>query len=136
MSAVEWHEDGERELLNSRGLRQKLDAVAFTITAHAVPHSGVDTGRLINSMGHTVKTDNGQLVAYLGSGLQDGTQPVFYWSYHWAGRAAPNQESLPKSTDSLPKREHPTRPGPTRPYSKALRELGINAHINPGGFES
>jgi hypothetical protein len=133
---TEWHADGLRALLTSGGMRQTLDGLCFTITAHAVPHSGVDTGRLINSMGHKIVELDGELVAKLGSGATDGVQPVAYWAQHWAGRDAPNQASLPATDESGPRRPHTTRPAPTKPYTKALSELGINAHVEPGGFES
>ena len=132
---VTWHEEGERDLARSRDLRQALDRMAFRITAHAIPHSGVDTGRLINSMSHTVKLDGGVLTAFLGSGLGDGVEPVWYWSWHWAKQAPPTP--APKTDEIRGRRiPHPTKPAPTRPYTKALRELGIPFTVEPGGFES
>jgi hypothetical protein len=122
----------------SRPMRQMLDGIAFTVTAHAVPYSGVDTGRLIGSMTHTVTETDGQLVAYLGSGVGDGTTPVYYWAYHWAGRPAPDQDSLakPGPGETLPSRPHPTKPSPTRPYKSAMDDLNVTYTVNPGGFES
>jgi hypothetical protein len=135
MSQVEWSEEAERELLTSPELRRALDALAFTITAHAVPHSGVDTGRLINSMGHRIDREDGRLVAYLGSGAQDGVQPVYYAAPHWAGRPDPNgrRATRPEKRKRIP---HATRQAPTKPYTKAMQELGVEYTVEPGGFES
>jgi hypothetical protein len=121
----------------SDDLRKVLDAAAFTITAHAVPHSGVDTGRLINSMGHEVEAVDGVLEAHLGSGLGDGVMPVHYWAYHWAGVPAPDQDRLPKPGpgESLPSRQNAPKASPTRPYSKALNELGVTYTVD-GGVEA
>lgn len=118
---VTFHDDGLRDLATSTAMRRTLDGMAFTITAHAVPHSGVDTGRLIGSMGHAVKRRNNTLVAQLGSGLGDGVAPVFYSSYNWSPGKPGGRR---------------TRWRGTRPYAKALRELGIRFKIAPGGYES
>jgi hypothetical protein len=136
MAAVElrWNEDGERALFKSAELRQVLDAAAFTITAHAVPHSGVDTGRLINSMSHRIEWDGETLAAYLGSGQGDGVEPVWYSTYHWAGEAPPN--GVPRTREIRRRIPHPTKPAPTRPYTKSLAELGIEFTIAPGGHQS
>lgn len=136
--SVTWNPAGEKALMTSRQWRQTLDSAAFVITAHAVPYSGVDTGRLTQSMGHSVEQDlpAGHLVARLGSGLGDGAMPVSYWSFHWADRPAPGQESMPVETAHLPHRPHPTKPAPTQPYSHAMRELGIQYQVEPGGYES
>ena len=135
MSKVTWNPDGERDLLTSREFRRELDRMAFRITAHAIPHSGVDTGRLINSISHSVKIDNGTLVARLGSGQGDGTEAVWYWSWHWAKQAPP--VPAPRTAEVRGRKiPHPPRPAPTKPYTKALRELGIPFTIEPGGYES
>lgn len=132
---VTWNAAGERDFAHSQQLRRLLDAASFTITAHAVPHVGVDTGRLINSMGHKVTSDGTSLVARLGSGVQDGVAPVWYWTWHWAKQPPPG--GAPSTKETRGRRiPHPTRPAPTRPYSKALRELGITFTIAPGGYET
>jgi hypothetical protein len=135
MAGVTWNDKGARELFHSPELRRVLDGAAFTVTAHAVPHSGVDSGRLIASMGHATKSDGKTLTATLGSGAQDGVGAVWYASYHWADRpdpgARPNQAEVRGRAI-----EHPTKPAPTRPYVKALRELGVRFTVSPGGFES
>lgn len=136
MSRVEWHAEGEHDLARSAGLKAVLDAIAFTITAHAVPHSGVDTGRLVNSMDHGIDTEDGTLVAYLGSNAgQPGAQPVEYADYHWADKEAPDHVRRigKRLRKSIP---HPTRKAPTRPYKKAMDELGIVYTVEPGGFEA
>lgn len=135
MSEVTYHDEGEHQLATSLGMKEVLDALAFTITAHAVPHSGVDTGRLIASMGHKTEKDGDSLVARLGSGVADGVEPVWYSSYHWADREPPGGPP----TDRREIRRHiphPTKPAPTRPYAKAMQELGIVYTVNPGGYES
>ena len=127
--------DGALEdLFSSREFRNALNKIAFTITAHAVPHSGVDTGRLINSMGHRVEDVDGHLEAVLGSGAGDGVEPVWYASYHWAAQADPT--ARPDGRDIRKHIPHVTKPSPTLPYSKAMDELGINYDIEPGGFKS
>lgn len=137
MAKVTWHEDGERALATSKGMRQKLDAISFTITAHAIPHSGVDTGRLINSLNHRVEEDSGELVAVLGSNAADpGTEAVEYASFHFANRRDPGAPALTKKRLTRRRIPHPTKKAPTLPYSKAMRELGINYNVEPGGFES
>ena len=135
-ATVEYHDTGEHELATSAELRDYLNAMAFTITAHAVPHSGVDTGRLIGSMSHAIKTDSGSFVAVLGSGTGDGVDAVYYAAPHWAGRTDPSADK--PATDEVRGRRipHPTKPGPTKPYSKAMRELGITYTVEPGGFEA
>lgn len=136
--SVTWNDSEANKLFSSREMRQVLDGVAFTISAHAVPHSGVDTGRLTQSMGHSVEQadDGAHLVARLGSGLGDGSQPISYWSYHWANRPAPDQAQLAEDKLHLPHRSHPTKPAPTTPYASAMRELGIDFQIEPGGYEA
>lgn len=131
---VEWDDDAVEEMLTSPEMRRELERLAFTITAHAVPHVGVDTGRLINSMGHRVEIEDGRAVAYLGSGAQDGVEPVYYAIPHWSGRPDPEgrRAGRPEKRKRIP---HPTRPAPTTPYKKAFQELGITYTVEPGGFE-
>jgi hypothetical protein len=131
------NQKGVDQFAQSPGVRQLLDALAFTITAHAVPHSGVDTGRLVGSMSHRVVPVDGVLEAQLGSGAADDVNPVYYWAYNWAGEPAPNQEQLPKPGpgERLPSRQTQPRPTPTRPYTKALDELGID-YRNDGGLQA
>lgn len=136
MSSVEWHEDGARELARSAGMKAVLDRIAFTITAHAIPHSGVDTGRLVNSMDHGTDVEDGTMVAYLGSNAgQPFTQPVEYADYHWAKKKAPDhvRRIANRLRKSIP---HPTKKAPTLPYKRAMDELGISYTVEPGGFEA
>lgn len=134
VTKVELHEDGVRELLNSPGLRRHLDRLCFLITGHAIPHSGVDTGALTGSMSHQIEQEDGVLVGRMGSGAADGVAEVWYAAPHWADRkptiAAPMQRG------KRVKVPHPTTPAPSKPYSKAMRALGIRFTVEPGGFES
>lgn len=133
---VKYDKAVERELFHSTGWRAHLDRIGFTITGHAIPHVGVDTGALINSLGHAVEDseDRSHLVAVLGSGTADGTDPIYYAAPHLAGRADPNGKKAPEQRVSRPKRPHPTKKAPTLPYSKAMRELGITYEVEE--FES
>lgn len=130
----EINQDALEALFTSSGMRKVLDGIAFTITAHAIPHTGVDTGRLLNSMSHRVEKSGDHLEAVLGSGAGDGVEPVWYASYHWAAQEDPGvRPSGPEIRKHIP---HPTKPAPTRPYSKAMDEIGIDYDVEPGGFLS
>lgn len=136
MARVEFHDDELTRLATSREMRRTLDELAFIVTAHAVPHSGVDTGRLVNSMDHRVEVVDGHAEAVLGSNASTGGDPVEYAAPHWADRADPamaGRKSPELRGRAIP---HPTKPAPTLPYSKALTELGIAFTVEPGGFES
>lgn len=132
MAKIEWNKAAEAELLRSEGVRRKLDAVAFTITAHAIPLSGRDTGRLVNSMDHSITLDGGTLVAHLGSNASTGTNAVGYASMNWAGKG----EWVTNDERRLRRRRRGPNPGrkpvPTRPYAKAMRALGIRFKKNQG----
>ena len=137
MAKVTWNTDGEKALATSKGMEQKLNAIAFTITAHAVPHSGVDTGRLINSMNHRVEEDAGELRAVLGSNAADAsTEAVEYASFHFANRKDPGAPAIKPKRITRRRIPHPTKKAPTLPYSKAMKELGINYTVEAGGFEA
>jgi hypothetical protein len=137
VSRVEWNKDGADDLKNGAELRRVLDRAAFAITAQAIPFTGVDTGMLKNSMGHEVVRDGADgLVARLGSNMGPGLTPIYYWSYHWAGRAAPDQDRLAKPVGRLKSRQTAPKTAPTKPYSKAMRTLGIRWTETPGGFEA
>jgi len=125
----------QEELLTGPAIRAVLDRAAFTIVGHAIPHVGVDTGALINSLGHRIDVNNGVAEAILGSGAAAGVQPIFYAAAHLAGRSDPN---APRPTDMRPRprRDHPTKQAPTKPFVKAMDELGVDYKIMPGGFES
>lgn len=132
---ITWHPDGEDDLMTGVEMRRHLDRLGFTITAHAVPHTGVDTGRLVNSMGHVVEDAGDSLVLRCGSGGHDGVQPVWYALPHWA-KERPDPRA-PRTPELRGRRiPHPTRPAPTRPWTRALRELGIDYHVPPGGIEA
>lgn len=121
------------QLLSSSEMRRELESRAFVITATAVPYSGVDTGRLITSMSHRVEPADGRLVAVLGSGAGDNVDSVSYASWHWADR--PDPAARPERDEirgrSVP---HPTKPAPTRPYTHALEDLGVEYTVK--GFEA
>lgn len=125
----------EQQLLSGPIVRNALDRAAFTIIGHAIPHVGVDTGALVNSLGHRIDQNGGMLEAVLGSGTASGVQPIWYAAAHMAGQSDPN---VPKPRDVRPRptRDHPTKPSPTTPFVKALDELNIDYKVNPGGFES
>lgn len=137
MSKVTWNTDGANELGTSRDMRRVLDAAAFTITAHAIPHVGVDTGRLVNSLDHDITNGKSSLVAFLGSNAgQAGVDAVEYASWHLANRPDAARATTGRREIRRKSIPHPTKKAPTRPYAKALNELGITFTIEPGGFES
>lgn len=117
---------GIGELFNSAQWGRALDKVGFAIDAAAIPHSGVDTGRLIGSMGHAVVKGDEALELELGSGVGDAVESVEYAFRNWA-------DAKPGTTGRA------GYPGDTwvgtKPYSKAFDELGIEWEIEPGGFE-
>jgi len=124
----------ERAMFASPQWRRFLDRLAFTITGHAVPYSGVDTGTLTQSMGHAIEADtDGYLEAVLGSGAATGTREVWYAPAHWADK---KPLLTPRRRAGRKRREHPTKPAPTKPYVNAMRKLGIDFDIEPGGFET
>lgn len=119
-----YSEQEERRLFRSTAWRKTLDRIAFTITGHAVPYSGVDTGALTQSLSHRVEPgSDGALEAVLGSGAATETAEVWYAAPHFAGR----KPTIPKPLQVLRrrKRAHPTKKAPTRPYASAMRALGI-----------
>lgn len=122
MARVEWHEDEAERILTSPGMRQRLDAVAFTITAHAVPHSGRDTGRLAASMSHRVEVRDGRLVAILGSNAETNAAPVEYAEANWeeGANGKPTRGGRVRKKDG-----HISKSTPRKPYQKALNELNI-----------
>jgi hypothetical protein len=132
---VTYYKDAERVLLTGPELHAQLDRLGFTIVGHAIPHVGVDTGALVNSLGHRIEENDGVLQAVLGSGAGAGVQPIWYASQHMAGVTDPNVQP-PADTRPRPKRDHPTKKPPTRPFKKALDELGIDYKVMPGGFEA
>ena len=50
----------EKQMLSSSDFRNHLEKIGFTVVGAAVPHSGVDTGALMQSMGHRVHPRNTQ----------------------------------------------------------------------------
>lgn len=125
---ISWNVKEEERLSKGPQLRQALDRIGFTITGHAVPHCGVDTGRLVNSMTHGIEEDGNELALFLGSNAHDPSlQPVSYASTHWAGK--PDPDNTPSTTKEIRgrKRNKKPRKTPTTPYTKALKELGITA---------
>jgi hypothetical protein len=133
---ITYHKDAEKALVESQEMRSHLDRLAFAIVGNAVPHVGVDTGALINSLGHRIeKSGDGSLVAILVSGAADGVQPIYYAAPHMAGVTDPTVKA-PRNAPSRPKRDHPTTKAPTRPFKKALDQMGIKYRVRPGGFEA
>jgi hypothetical protein len=131
---IEFDEDVERALFTSKAWRRHLDRLGFTIVGHAVPHSGVDSGALVQSMGHAVEVGDDGYELILGSGSATGTAEIWYAAPHWAKQ----RPLLPKPANarSRKRRPHPTKPAPTRPWTKAMQALGIPYIVEPGGFES
>jgi hypothetical protein len=132
--SIEYDQIAERQLLGSPEFRRFLDRLGFTIVGHAVPHSGVDTGALMQSMGHRIEDtpDGPELV--LGSGAATGVQEIWYAAPHWAKKKP--LIPRPANARSRKKRPHPTKPAPTRPWTKAMKALGVPYTVEPGGFES
>jgi hypothetical protein len=131
---ITYDEIAEREMMKSSAWRQFLDRLGFTIVGHAVPHSGVDTGALMQSMGHRVEDNGGGAELVLGSGAATGVQEIWYAAPHWA-KQKPTMPR-PLNAKSRKKRPHPTKPAPTKPWTKAMRALGVPFTVEPGGFES
>jgi len=131
---VTYYKNAEKALLTGTQMRRKLDELGFTIVGHAVPHVGVDTGALVNSLGHRIEEKDGTLQAVLGSGAGAGVQPIWYASAHMAGVADPTVKAPQQRP--RPSRPHPTKKAPTLPFKKALDELGIKYTVAPGGFEA
>ena len=131
---VTWNDAGAHALLDSQAVYEWADLLGFQITAHAVPHSGVDTGRLTTSMSHRVDVTGDDLVITLGSGVADGVEGVEYALPHWAN--VKDDRPHTKQAEIRKRIPHPTRPAPTKPWSKALAELGIDYTIAPGGHEA
>lgn len=135
MAKVTYHKDAEKVIATGAPMREWLDRGAFTIVGHAIPHVGVDTGALVNSLGHRLEEKDGVLQAVLGSGAAAGVQPIWYASEHMAGVKDPTVKE-PANLRPRPQRDHPTKPAPTRPFKKALDELGVKYTVRPGGFEA
>lgn len=131
VKVVATDEKAMKDLFHSRGWQQTLDRIGFAVVGHAIPHVGVDTGALVNSLGHAVEDgeDDTALVAVLGSGTRDGVDPIYYAAPHMAGRKDPDGAQAPANRRSRPKRPHPTKKAPTLPFSKAMDELGINYEV-------
>jgi len=131
--SITYNKNAEKELLHSSAWRATLNRLGFTITGHAVPLSGVDTGALVQSMGHSLVNTDEAYELVLGSGAASGVEEVWYAAPHWAKRSPLKR---PDRTRSRKSRPHPTKPAPTKPWSKALRALGIAYKVEPGGFEA
>lgn len=130
-----YNKDVEETLFSGPAIRQVLDRAAFTIVGHAIPHVGVDTGALVNSLGHRIETVGGVAEAIIGSGTAAGVQPIWYAAPHMAGRTDPNVPA-PRNVRPRPRRDHPTKQAPTTPFKKAMEELDIDYTVRPGGFEA
>lgn len=127
-----------QEMKDTAEVRKLLNKIGFTITAHAVPHTGVDTGRLVASMSHGVASEGGTAVLYCGSNAHDpDLGPVDYADVHWTGKKVEARRPSVRLTALRGKRpKRPSKKTPTRPYTKALAELGINATAEIGGVQS
>jgi hypothetical protein len=106
------------KLLTGPDMRRHLDQVGFRVLARAVPKTGVDTGLLRNSMDAAVVKEGRTLELHLGSNVSRPAQgPVEYAEHHWApGRPGGRRASWPG----------------TRPWTRALKELGIRFTNNRG----
>jgi hypothetical protein len=131
---IEYDAIAEKQLLTSAEFRRFLDRIGFMIVGHAVPHSGVDTGALVQSMGHRVEVTDDGCELVLGSGAATGVEEIWYAAPHWAKQKP--TKPRPANAKSRKRRPHPTKAAPTKPWSKALRALGIDYTVEPGGFES
>jgi hypothetical protein len=132
---VTYHKDAEKAIVSGHEMRQHLDRLGFTIVGNAVPHVGVDTGALVNSLGHRIDQTGNGLELVMGSGAADGVQSIYYAAPHMAGVTDPSARA-PRNAPSRPKRPHPTKKAPTRPFKKALDQMGIKYRVRPGGFEA
>lgn len=124
----------EKQILHGAAWRQQLERLGFMIVGAAVPHSGVDTGALIQSMGHRVEDGGSGLELVLGSGAATGVQEIWYAAPHWAKQKPTTPK--PGGAKSRKRRPHPTKPAPTLPWTKALTSLRIPFTVEPGGFPS
>lgn len=124
----------EKQMLLDPAFRNHLERLGFTIAGAAVPHSGVDTGALIQSIGHRVESGVEGLELVLGSGAATGVQEIWYAAPHWAKQ----KPTMPKPANakSRKRRPHPTKKAPTLPFTKALGSLGIPFTVEPQGFPS
>lgn len=132
---VTYFKDAEKVIFSGPSMRKQLDKLGFTIVGHAVPHVGVDTGALVNSLSHRVEEEGGVLQAVMGSGAGAGVEPIWYASAHMAGRTDPTVKP-PQQRPRRGRRDHPTKKAPTLPFKKAMDELGIDYDVTPGGFEA
>lgn len=131
---VTYHQAVEADLFTSSTWRNYLTKVGFTIVSHAVTETGVDTGALRGSMGFRIERGDEASELYLGSGAEPGVDEIWYAAPHWAKQ--PPMTPPPALRARRKSRPHPTKPAPTKPWTKALKKLGIAYEVEPGGFES
>lgn len=139
MAEIHIDDKAVAEMLASAQAVKFLDMLGHIITAHAVPHSGVDTGRLIASMGHRVNVgDDGVPVLTVGSNASENIHSVYYALPHWGGvtdehHAAKAAQAAEPSRKRVP---HSTTEAPATPYTKAFAEIGIpGPALTPDGVE-
>lgn len=131
---VELDESELRKLFGDREWRTVAETAALTILGHAIPHSGVDFAELVGSMNHDlVEGEGGVIEAVLGSNADTGA-PTPHAAANWGGPETHKEygENPPGKRRSRKKRPHEIKDVPTTPWTKALRELGIEFETTPG----
>lgn len=131
---VEIDEQEMRKLFGDADWRRIAETAALGILGHAIPHSGVDYGELVGSMNHDlVEGEGGVIEAVLGSNADTGT-PTAHAAANWGGPETHKEYGEKPDGDRRPrkKRPHEIKDVPTTPWTKALRELGIEFETEPG----
>jgi len=120
-------------LLNGREMVDVLTQVSTSINAAARTYTGVFTGELYDSMQYAVSETTTGAEATLGSGAEDNN-PVAQAALNWYGHEDPNGLTV---REDYPRWEpdHEVKPHPTRPYEKALEELGVEYTVAPEWIE-
>jgi hypothetical protein len=104
------------KLLTGQPMRRNLERTGMQVLARAVPKTGIDTGLLRNSMDAQVVRKGNTLELHLGSNVsRPGQGQVEYAIAHWA----PSKKR---------------RWAGTRPWTRALKELGIT-YTNSRGYD-
>lgn len=131
---LEIDEDEFTRLFHSAEFARFLDGIGADLTAAAIPHTGVDQAELVNSMGWALIDEGDHLTMIAGSN-PDGPHPVAHAAPHWADRADPDN-TRPERRRIRKRIPHPTKEAPTKPWTKAARQIGLDVTVEPGGFEA